>query len=309
MRVIITGGTGYIGSILAKDLVSDGHEVIVLSRDPDQRRDELPHPIQLVGWDAESTAGWGHLADGAGAIVNLAGENLAGKGFFPYRWTSERKRRIRESRMNVGKAVTEAVEAVDSKPAVVIQASAVGYYGPSGDTVITASSSPGDDFLARVCVEWEASTEGVEAMGVRRAIIRTGGIILSAEEGALPRLVFPFRLFSGSYFGSGEQWYSWIHPQDEVNAIRFLIRHEEASGPFNLAAPNPQTARDFCRAIGQVLNRPCWLPVPGFAMKLAFGEVAEVVLEGQRAVPERLQELGYDFQFPDLEPALRDILR
>jgi uncharacterized protein (TIGR01777 family) len=307
MRYIITGGTGLIGTALATDLVADRHEVIALSRTP-ERRGGLPEEVRVVGWDGRTAEGWGHLAEGAGAIVNLAGANLAGKGFLPSRWTDERKRIIRDSRVNSGRAVVAAVQQAGEKPRVLVQSSGVGYYGARGDEPVTEEADAGNDFLARLAAdEWEPSTASVEEMGVRRVIIRTGAV-LSSREGALPRLALPFRLFVGGTLGSGEQWHSWIHLRDEVRAIRFLVEREEASGPFNFTAPNPATNAEFGRTLGKVLNRPSWLPVPGFAMRLAFGQVSEVLLEGQRAVPWRLLELGFEFRFPELEAALQDLL-
>jgi uncharacterized protein (TIGR01777 family) len=307
MRYIITGGTGMLGTALATDLVADGHEVIALSRTPATRKG-LPEEVRVVGWDARTAEGWEHLVEGAGAIVNLAGANLAGKGFLPSRWTDERKRAIRESRINAGHAVTAAVAQAREKPGVVVQASGVGYYGFRGDEPVTEKGDAGEDFLARLAAEdWEPSTAPVEEMGVRRVIVRTAAV-LTPEEGALRLLMLPFRLFVGGPMGRGDQWLSWIHPQDEVRAIRFLVEHDQANGPFSLAAPNPVTNAEFARTLGKVLNRPSWLPLPAFAMRLAFGEVSNVVLEGQRAVPRRLQELGFAFRFPDLEAALRDLL-
>lgn len=300
-RIIITGGTGLIGQTLATDLVQDGHEVIVLSRSPN-REHGLPQGVQVAGWDAHTAEGWGHLADGAAAIVNLAGESLAAG-----RWTDERKRRILESRVNTGQAVVEAVRAAAQKPGVVIQASAVGYYGPRGDEIVTEETVPGSDFLAGVCKEWEASTAEVEAMGVRRATIRTG-LVLSREGGALPRILLPFRLFAGGPLGSGGQWWSWIHVADEVGAIRFLMETEAAGGPFNLTAPNPVTNAEFARILGKVVGRPAVMPAPAFALKLVFGEMATVLLDGQRVVPKRLQEMGYQFLFTQLEQTLRELL-
>ena len=309
MRVIITGGTGLIGSALAANLAKDGHETIVLSRNPARHAGKFPQGVQILPWDARSASGWGHLADGADAIVNLAGENLAGTGFFPSRWTAERKRRIRDSRLNAGKAVVEAVEAASLKPRVVIQASAVGYYGPLGDEIVDESHPPANDFLGQLCQAWEASTRAVETMGVRQAAIRTAGIVLSPTSGALPLLMLPYRLFVGGPLGDGKQWYAWIHPADEVAAIRFLIEMEDASGPYNLASPEPLTNAQFGQTLGRVLGRPSWFPVPGFALRLLFGEVASVVLTGQRVIPKRLQEAGFTFQFGNLESALRDLLK
>jgi len=307
MRILITGGSGLIGRALSAELISRGHEVIVLSRSP-ERASGLPGGVKVVRWDARTSEGWGHLADGAGAIVNLAGASIAGEGFFPSRWTNEQRRIIRESRLNSSRAVVEAIEQAERKPGVLIQASGVGYYGFHGDEILTEEDGPGDDWAARFTAEeWEPSTAPVEQMGVRRVVARIG-IVLSGEEGALPRLLLPFRLFVGGPMGSGRQWYSWISLQDEARALRFLIETEEARGAFNLTAPNPVTNRKFARIIGRVMGRPSFIPVPGFAMRLAFGEVAEVVLQGQRAFPQRLIDLGFEFRHPQAEAALRDLL-
>lgn len=307
MRVIITGGTGLIGSALVENLAADGHDVIVLTRSPG-RVQQLPANARPVGWDARSGDGWAELADGADAIVNLAGESIGGEGFLPDRWTAEKKHRIRQSRLEAGRAVVDAVDRAAVKPRVVIQSSATGYYGTHEGGNITESYPPGDDFLADVSAEWEASTAPVEAQEVRRVLVRTG-LVLSAEGGTLPRLLLPYRLFVGGPFGAGRQWWPWIHIADEVHAIRFLLEHEDASGPFNLVAPNPVQNDTFGAALASVLGRPHLVPVPGFALRALLGEVATVVLDGQRAVPERLQELGFDFHFPTLEAALRDLLQ
>jgi uncharacterized protein (TIGR01777 family) len=307
MRLVITGGTGLIGRALSANLAADGHEVIVLSRFP-ERAKGLAAGVRPVRWDGRTAEGWMHLADGADAIVNLAGANIAGTGFFPSRWTEERKREIQESRIHAGQAVVEAVIQASRAPEVVIQASGVGYYGPHGDEELDEDASPGDDLFGRLAHEyWEPSTEAVERLGVRRVIVRSG-VVLDAREGALPRLLLPFRLFVGGPIGSGRQWLSWIHREDEVRAIRFLIENQGASGPVNLCAPNPVTYRQLAHILGRVMGRPSWIPLPGFAMKLAFGEVSSVLLEGQKAIPLRLQEAGFVFCFPDMEGALRDVL-
>jgi hypothetical protein len=307
MRVLITGGTGLIGRALSAELVFQGYEAIVLSRSP-ERATGLPDGVRVVGWDARTSDGWGYLADGAGAIVNLAGASIAGEGFFPSRWTEENRRLIRESRLNSSRAVVEAVEQAEHKPGVLIQASGVGYYGFRGDELLTEEAAPGDDWGARFTAEeWEPSSAPVEQMGVRRVVARIG-LVLSAEEGALPRLLLPFRLFVGGPMGSGKQWYSWISLQDEARALRFLIETEEARGAFNLTAPNPVTNGELAKLIGKVMDRPSIIPVPGFALRLAFGEVAEVVLQGQRAIPQRLLELGFEFDFPTAEASLQDML-
>ena len=300
MRVLITGGSGLIGRALAANLAPDS-EVVILSRRP-ERITGLPAGVRAERWDGRSIKGWRSLADGANAIVNLAGENISSG-----RWTKERKRAIMQSRLNVGQAVVQAVEAAALKPRVVIQSSGIGYYGPCGDEDITEESPSGRDFLAQIAVDWEDSTTPVEAMGVRRAVIRTGAV-LSNEGGALPRMLLPFRFFVGGRLGSGKQWFPWIHIADEVGAIHFLIENEAASGPFNLSAPAPLTNAEFSRLLGQQLRRPAFVPTPAFALRLLFGEMATALLDGQRAVPRRLLQLGFAFQFPDAVPALMALL-
>ena len=303
MKVIITGGTGLIGRALTRHLLQDGHEVIVLSRTPERYRDRMPAGCELVRWDGRTAAGWGHLADGADAIVNLAGANISAG-----RWTAARKRLIRDSRVNAGRAVVEAIRAASNKPRVLVQASAVGYYGPRGDELVTEGTPAGNDFLAQVAVEWEASTAEVEQWNVRRPIIRTG-VVLSTEGGALQRMLLPFKLGLGGPMGSGRQWFPWIHIADEVGAIRFLIENERAHGPYNLVAPNPVRFAEFARALGRALHRPTPFRVPAWVLRLALGEMATVLLEGQRAIPRRLLDAGYAFLFQDIDSALEDLLK
>jgi len=301
MCVIITGGTGLIGRALAADLAADGKQVIVLSRAP-ERATALPPGVRAVPWDAHTAEGWGALADGCDAIVNLAGQNLIGY------WTAERKRRIRQSRLDAGRAVTAAVEQADVKPRVVVQASGVGYYGPHGDEEILEDAPPGEDFLARTAVAWEDATAAVEALGVRRAIIRSG-LVLSTGGGALPLITLPFRFFVGGPLGGGRQWFPWVHLADAVRAIHFLIEDQAASGPFNLVAPGALTNASFSRVLGRTMRRPSFIPIPAFALRLLLGEMSTLALVGQRAVPRRLSDLGFTFRFPDAEAALRDLLR
>ena len=300
MRVIITGGSGLIGRALTTDLARNSHEVIIISRRP-ERIIGLPAEVRAERWDGRTAEGWYSLADGADAIVNLAGENISSG-----RWTDERKHTILQSRLNAGQAVVQAVKAVTRKPRVVIQASGIGYYGPCGNEEITEETPPGHDFLARLAVEWESSTASLEALGVRRAVIRTG-VVVSIEGGALPRMLLPFRFFIGGRLGSGQQWFPWIHIADEVGAIRFLIENEGASGPFNLSAPIPLTNTEFSRLLGQQLRRPALMPTPEFALRLLFGEMATALLDGQRAIPKHLLQLGFRFRFPEAGPALRNL--
>ena len=307
MRVVITGGTGLIGRPLVSTLVADSHEIVILSRDPAKYAGSVPGGVAIVQWDAKTSGDWVTYLDGADVVINFAGENLAGESFLPNRWTDEKKRRIRESRINAGKAIVEAVKEVDTKPKLLIQSSAVGYYGPSGDEIITESNPPGDDFLALLCIEWEASTAEVESLGLRRIIVRTG-LVLTTEGGPLKRLIFPFKMYAGMYFGDGKQWWPWIHIEDELWALRFLMEHDSAAGPFNLTASNPVTNREFGRTLGRVMGKPSFLPAPRFALNMMLGEVSTVVTDGQRAVPKKLEELGFTFRYQRLEPALRDLL-
>jgi uncharacterized protein (TIGR01777 family) len=287
-------------------LTHDHHEVIVLSRNTN-KTSGLDGTVKVVGWDARTAQGWGSLVDGAGAIINLAGESIAGEGFPPSRWTKERKQRIVESRVNAGKAVVEAVTAATKKPEVLIQSSAVGYYGTHGDEDITEDHAPGDDFLARTCVQWETVTTPVEAMGVRRVVVRTG-ILMSTKGGVLPQLSLLFKLYVGGRIGSGKQQMPWIHIDDEVGAIRFLLDSPSASGAYNLSAPEVLSNAELATVLGRVYKRPSFFPTPAFVFKLAFGELAMLLTEGQRAVPTHLQEAGYKFLYPKAEPALKDLV-
>ena len=302
MCVIITGGTGLIGQALTQSLAADGHEVIVLSRNPD-KVSGLPKGVRAVKWDGRSAQGWGQLADGADAIVNLAGESIAAG-----RWSEARKQSILQSRVEAGRAVVDAVKAATRKPRVVVQSSAVGFYGPRGSEKIAEDASAGHDFLASVCRAWEASTAELESLGVRRVIIRTG-VVLDKNGGALPQMMLPFKLFAGGPLGGGRQGFPWIHLADEVAAIRFLIDQPSASGVFNLSAPNPLSNAQFGRVLGKVLGRPSFMPTPGIAMKMMFGEMSTLLLDGQFEIPQRLQQLGFTFRFADAEAALRDVLK
>jgi len=306
MRIIITGGSGLIGTLLTKELSQEGHEVLILSRNPDIVRG-LPSGAQAVAWDGKTAAGWEELVEETDAIVNLAGESIAGEGFIPSRWTAKRKKLIRQSRIDVGNAIVAAVAAANHKPEVVIQSSAIGYYGPQMDEFIDEDFPPYDDFLASVCVDWESATAAVAEYGVRRVITRTG-LILTAQGGIFNRLQLPFRLFVGGPMGSGNQYYSWIHMDDEIAAIRSFIENKGARGAFNLTAPNPVTSREFGHTLGKVMGRPSAIPVPGFALQMALGEVSMTALEGQRVIPKRLLELGFEFKYPELEEALLEIV-
>lgn len=308
MKIIITGGTGLIGRQLAPHLLAAGHDVIIFSRQPLAHTGRWPDGIQLKGWNPGATAAWAHWLDGADAVINLAGESIAGTGTLPHRWTDARKQRILDSRVQAGRALVSAMQAAAKKPSVFIQASAVGIYGQTNaDTELPEDSPPGDDFLGQTCQDWEASTAAVEAMGVRRVIIRTG-IVLSNEGGPLPLMLLPFRFFAGGRLGDGRQWLPWIHMDDEIAAIHFLLQNQAASGPFNLCAPHPLTNKEITALIARVLRRPAALPIPAVALRLLLGEIATLVVDGQRALPTRLQELGFQFKYPEATYALQDLL-
>jgi uncharacterized protein (TIGR01777 family) len=310
MRVIITGGTGVVAAALTRGLVADGHEVIALSRSAERHGTRTEAGARVEKWDARTAAGWGHLVDGAQIMVNMAGESIAGKSLIPTRWSAERKRLIRDSRLNAGRAVVEAVQQAARKPKLLIQQSAVGYYGFHGDEPLTETDPPGSDFLAQTARDWEQSTQAVEALGVRRVIPRTGVRLLTGPGGFLRPLKLVFSLFLGGPMGSGRQYWPWIHPADEVRALRFLMDDAEARGPFNMTAPKPETNRDFSRIFGKVVQRPSLFPAPAFGVRLVLGELADaLILNGQRAVPQRLLERGFKFQFSELEPALQDVLK
>ena len=305
MRIIITGGTGLIGRALSAELVQSGYDVVVLSRDP-HRKVVTQTGVTIVDWDVQTGRGWAHLADGADAIVNLAGESLAGKSLFTMRWTPERKRQIIESRVRAGSAVVDAVRSVEHKPRMIVQASAVGYYGPRGSERITEEDEPGKDFMADICLNWEASSAPVEGFGVRRAVIRLG-IVLSRTGGALPQQMLPFRFFAGGSIGNGRQGYPWVHITDVSRAIRFLIENPAATGVYNLCSPQPLTNAEFGRALAHAMHRPFWLPIPALAFKIAFGEAATILLDGQKTYPQRLLDQGFEFRYPEVGAALANL--
>jgi hypothetical protein len=310
MRVVITGGTGSIGKALTNSLLEDGHEVMIVSRTPSQYSDLFPKAVQFYEWDGKTAEGWGRIVDGADAVVNLAGAPFSAKTIFGLRLTPARKTAIRQSRLDAGAAVTEAITAAENKPRVLIQSSAIGYYGNGGEKKLREGARPGDDWISQTVVLWEESTKAVETMGVRRVIARTG-LLLSTEEGdILNFMVLPFKfLIGGGPIGSGKQYYAWIHPADETAALRYLIDNENLSGAFNLTAPNPTRQGHFAKAIGRVLGLPAITPAPAFAFRLAFGEAAQLILDSQRVIPDRLEAADFEFQYPELEPALRDLLK
>lgn len=301
MRVVITGGSGLVGRALAAELLGAGHEVRVTSRDPASVT-AMPPGVELAQWDTASAERFAELVDGVDAVVHLTGEGISDG-----RWTEERKRRIRESRVRSTTAAAEAIGAVEARPRILLQASGVDYYGARGDEVLTEESDSGEGFLAELCRDWEAAGAAVAEHGVRHVATR-GSLVLAAEGGALPKMALPFRFFVGGPVASGRQWMSWVHLEDEVAAMRFLLEEPSATGAYNLSAPEPVRNRDFSRALGRALHRPSLIPVPAFALKILFGEMAGLLIGGQRVLPARLQEAGYTFRHPRVAEALVDVL-
>jgi hypothetical protein len=306
MRVFITGGTGLIGSRLIPRLRQRQDEVVVLTRRAAAARAKMPD-CTIVEGDATQPGPWQEAVAGCDAVVNLAGESI-----FARRWSDDFKRVLFDSRV---KSTVNVVEALGRNPRmasgagkVLVNASAVGYYGPRGDEEIDETTPPGDDVLARICVEWEAAAWAAESHGVRVCTVRTG-VVLDREGGALAQLLTPFKLGLGGPAGSGKQWLPWIHHADEVGILLLGLDNPAATGPMNATAPNPVTNREFGKALGRALHRPAFFPTPGFVLRLTLGEVATVVLDGQRVLPRRVQELGYSFQFPTIDAALADILK
>jgi uncharacterized protein (TIGR01777 family) len=306
MRVFVTGGSGLIGSRLVKRLRERGDEVRLLTRRPDAVREKFAG-CHLIAGDPMIAGPWMEAAAECDAVVNLAGENI-----FGHRWNDDYKRLLMDSRVKTTDNVTAALARrprTDSGAAkVLVSASAIGYYGPHGDEEIGEDAPPGSDYLAEICVAWEKSARAAEAAGARVALVRIG-IVLDRDGGALKPMLTPFKLGVGGPVGSGRQWMSWIHNADVVGIILFALDRGDARGPLNGTAPNPVTNKEFGKALGRALHRPALLPTPGFVMRVALGEVAGVVLTGQRVLPREVLRLAYQFRFPTIDAALADILK
>ncbi len=297
MHVFVTGATGLIGRALCEALVQAGSAVTALSRSPAPRG--LPPGVKTVQGDPTVAGPWQEALAACDACVNLAGEPVVAG-----RWTEARKKAIRESRVRATANVAAVI--AQRGPAVLVNGSGIGYYGPRGDELLDESAPPGSDFLAGVVRDWEAATAPAKRRA-RVVLLRTG-LVLASKGGALERMALPFKLFAGGPIGDGAFWHSWIHLADEVGLIRFALESSKAEGPLNATAPEPVRNRDFARILGLVLHRPSFLPAPVFALKLAFGEMAGIVVTGQRVVPNKARELSYRFRFDHLELALVDLL-
>jgi uncharacterized protein len=302
MKVVVSGGTGFIGAPLCRALRDAGHAVVALTRDAASARSRLGPGIDAAEWDARSRGPWEEALAGAGGVVNLAGEPVVGKA-----WTPAQKEKLRASRVDATRALVTAIEAAAPRPAVLVNASAVGYYGPHGDETLTEESPSGSGFLASVTREWEETACQAEPLGARVVRLRTG-MALGEGGGALAKMVPPFRMFLGGPLGSGRQWVPWVHRDDVIGIALWALENNAVQGPVNATAPEPVTMKEFARILGKVLGRPAWAPVPDLALRALMGEMAEAVLTGQRVLPAAAERLGYRFRYPELEPALRSIL-
>jgi hypothetical protein len=295
MKVAVSGITGLIGSALRESLTADGISVLAVSR-----KKAVP-PLETVTWDVENGRFDASPLEGVDAVVHLSGEPIA------QRWSEARKKSIRDSRVSSTKLLVEGLKSLKTRPRIFVSGSAVGFYGNRGDEELTESSPPGQGFLPETCQAWEHAAMEALGLGIRTAVLRTG-IVLSTRGGALAKMLLPFRLGLGGPVGDGRQWMSWIHIDDIVGALRFVLEKEDVVAAVNGTAPNPARNGDFGRALGKSLSRPAFLPAPAFGMKLLFGEMSELLLDSQRVLPKKLQENGYTFRFPELEGALEDVL-
>lgn len=306
MKIAITGGTGFVGTRLIQKLSNSEHNLVVFTRDKQRGERTFPKKafpnVEIVEYNPLQAGSWQNEIANSDAIVNLAGAGIADQP-----WTPERKQEILDSRLETTKYIVEAIKQADTKPQVLVNASAVGYYGTSETATFDETSGAGNDFLASVCQKWEATAKEIENTETRLVILRFG--IVLGEGGALGKMLTPFRLFAGGPLGTGEQWFSWIHLDDLVNLIQETINSAAYQGVYNATAPNPVRMSELCETLGEVMQRPSWLPVPEFALKLLLGEAAQAVLEGQNVIPERTQEQGFTYQYPTLKPALANIVK
>jgi uncharacterized protein (TIGR01777 family) len=296
MRIIVAGGTGFLGRKLQSRLANAGHSVGVLTR-------RAPPGGDHIQWTPDGTVGaWAPALDGADVVINLAGEGIADA-----RWTRARKAALRDSRILSTRSIAGAIRRASRPPAALLSVSGVGYYGDRGPEPVTETTPAGGDFLARLCVEWER--EAGQAADLTRVVIMRNGVVLESSGGALARMLLPFRLGLGGPLGAGTQYLPWIHLEDWMAFVMWSMSTPAATGAFNVTAPTAATNAEFTRALGAALRRPAFIPVPAFGLKIVLGELADTLLTGQRAIPKRAEGLGFTFRFREIEPALRDLVR
>ena len=305
MKVVVTGATGFVGQRLVERLQEEGHQVLALVRSPDKAAQLFPAQqfpnVEIQGYEPQVSGDWQKALSGWDGVVNLAGEPLVGD-----RWTPSRKKEIINSRAVGTQKLVEAIAAVEDKPSVLVNASAIGFYGTSETATFDESSGPGNDFLAEVCQTWEKAAQTASGAGIRLVIFRIG--IVLGNGGALAKMLPPFQMFAGGPIGSGKQWFSWVHRDDLVNLILTALTDTHKSGVYNATAPNPVRMAELCESLGKVLNRPSWLPVPDIALELLLGEAAQLVLEGQNVRPEKTQADGFQYKYETIDSALQQIL-
>jgi len=299
MKIVVAGGTGFIGGAVVDALLGRGDSVTLLSRGAPARRADS---LEAVAWDGKSTGAWVKSVDGADAVVNLCGENVAAG-----RWTPARKLALIRSRVDSTRALVAAISQAAKRPRVLVNASAVGYYGAAAESRCAESAPPGRDFLAALCGQWEREALAAEPLGARVVLARLGVVL--GDGGALARMAVPFKLFVGGPLGGGRQAFPWVHRDDVVGAILFALEREALSGPVNVAAPQAVSNREFSAALGRALRRPSWAPVPAFVLKLALGEMSDMLLGGPAVEPKKLLDTGYAFKYPDADSALAAVYR
>lgn len=306
MKVAVTGATGFVGTRLVERLNADGHTVVVLTRSLSRGKQVFPASafpdVEVFAYTPLESGEWQAVISGCDGVVNLAGEPIA-EG----RWTPQRKQAILDSRKVGTEKIVEAIAQANPKPSVLVNSSAIGYYGTSETTTFDESSPAANDFLAQVCQAWETAASKVKESGTRLVILRTG--IVLGMGGAIAKMLPPFQLFAGGTLGSGHQWVSWIHREDLVNLILTALTQPNMEGTFNATAPNPVPMAELCNTLGEVLNRPSWLPVPDFALEALLGDAAVVVLEGQKVLPKQTQASGFKYQYPSVKQALQEIVQ
>jgi uncharacterized protein (TIGR01777 family) len=295
MKVLIAGGTGFLGTALTKSLLADGHEVLALTR-------RAPVHAGQIHWDGRTAEGWGHLVNDVDAVVHLTGYGLE-----HWPWTKRQKQRFADSRILPGLALASAIEGATRRPRVLLQSSGINYYGLRAKTTADESTPPANDFLARLSVELENASKPVEALGVRRVVFRSA-VVLARRGGLFPLMALTVRLFFGGRFGDGTQAMNWIHHADHTRAMRFLLDQESAYGAYNLISPQPTTLEDFMRAIARTLGRPYWFHISSFLLRMILGEMSILLAEGRFARPQRLLDAGFQFQYGDLNKAMKDLL-
>ena len=304
MKIAITGATGFVGSRLVEKLKNDGHQLLILTRNANRAQRLYPASqfpnLEIIAYQPTESGDWQKAISGCDGVVNLAGEPIA------KRWTTRNRKAILESRQLGTRKIVEAIAQAETKSSVLVNASAVGYYGTSEIDTFDEDSDPGNDFLSQVCQVWETEANEVKQAGVRLVILRLG--IVLGNGGALAKIVPPFKLFAGGPLGKGHQWFSWIHLDDLVDLIIESLERNDVEGIFNATSPHPVRMSELCKTLGEIMSRPSWLPVPDVILELLLGDASKVVLEGQKVLPKKTQSIGFEYQYSYLKKALMDIL-